>query len=80
MWVETQGRNLKAGAKPEAMEHTTYWFAPRDSLSLLSYTTQVQPSRDGNTYSELGPSTSTINQDSILQTCLEAEFTEAFLS
>lgn len=53
-----QARSLEAGVDGKAMDAAAYCLAPFGSLSLLSYRTQVNLSRDGTTHNTLGSPTS----------------------
>ena len=52
-----QGRNLEAGADPQAMGGggAIYWLVILDLLSLPSYRTWHYQPRDGTTHNELDP-------------------------
>lgn len=41
--VETQGRNIEAGADAETVEGAAHWLALHGLLSLLSYNIQDDP-------------------------------------
>ena len=58
--------------------NTAYWLAPHGLLSLPPYTIQDQQPRDGTIPSELGLPTSTIKQQSALQTDLQTTPMEVF--
>ena len=55
-----------------------YWLAFTGFLSLLSYTAQTYPPRDGAAHSGLGPPTSIITQDNTPQIWPQANLMEVF--
>lgn len=73
------GRNLEAETA-EAMEGHCPLVPSQGLLSLFSYSTKACLPRDAAAHAELGPSTSTPNQENAPHTCLHANLMEAFFS
>lgn len=72
------GRSLEADNEAEAIGESSYGFAPRGFLSLLSYSTQNHQPRGGTTPGELGLLTSIIKQKKGAHNCPQANVVGTF--
>lgn len=63
----TYGRNLETGMEAETIEEYAYWLAPHGFLCLLFHIIADHLARAGTTRSELGPTTSIVNQENAPQ-------------
>ena len=68
--VGAQGRNLEVRTEAEAVERCSSLACFHGLLSLLSYTTQDHQPWDGTVPGELGPPTSIINEENVVQSLL----------
>lgn len=59
----SQGGKIKQKLKRRPWGKAACWFVPHDLLNLLSYSIQAYPSKGGTAHGDIGPSTSTVDQE-----------------